>query len=194
VVKYATDITAQAIGRKKAENARGLIESVAAGSEEMSASIREISETMTKSKANAVNATARVEAADQQAVKLSAASQAMSGIVELIGNITGQINLLALNATIESARAGEAGRGFAVVASEVKNLANQAKHATDTISKEIEQLNGISSEVVGSLSAIKEAIASVNEFIASTAAAVEEQSAVTEDMSSNMQRASAELA
>jgi len=194
VVKYATDITAQAIGRKKAENARGLIESVAAGSEEMSASIREISETMTKSKANAVDATARVEAADQQAVKLSAASQAMSGIVELIGNITGQINLLALNATIESARAGEAGRGFAVVASEVKNLANQAKHATDTISKEIEQLNGISSEVVGSLSAIKEAIASVNEFIASTAAAVEEQSAVTEDMSSNMQRASAELA
>jgi methyl-accepting chemotaxis protein len=194
VVKYATDITAQAIARKKAENARGLIESVAAGSEEMSASIREISETMTKSKANAANATARVDAADQQAVKLSAASQAMSGIVELIGNITGQINLLALNATIESARAGEAGRGFAVVASEVKNLANQAKHATDTISKEIEQLNGVASEVVGSLTAIKEAIASVNEFIASTAAAVEEQSAVTADMSSNMQRASAELA
>ena len=194
VVKYASDITAQAVARKKAENARGLIESVAAGSEEMSASIREISETMSKSKANAVNATARVEAADAQAVKLSAASQAMSGIVELIGNITGQINLLALNATIESARAGEAGRGFAVVASEVKNLANQAKHATDTISKEIEQLNGVASEVVGSLSAIKEAIASVNEFIASTAAAVEEQSAVTEDMSSNMQRASAELA
>jgi methyl-accepting chemotaxis protein len=55
----------------------------------------------------------------------------MGGIVELIGNITGQTNLLALNATIESARAGEAGRGFAVVASEVKNLANQAKQATD---------------------------------------------------------------
>ncbi len=67
VVKYATDITAQAIARKKAENARGLIELVAAGSEEMSASIREISETMTKSKANAANATARVEAADAQA-------------------------------------------------------------------------------------------------------------------------------
>ena len=194
VVKYATDITAQAVARKKAENARGLIESVAAGSEEMTASIREISETMAKSKANAVNATARVEAADQQALKLSAASQAMSGIVELIGNITGQINLLALNATIESARAGEAGRGFAVVASEVKNLANQAKNATDTISKEIESLNGVSSEVVNSLTAIKDAIAEVNEFIASTAAAVEEQSAVTADMSANMQRASAELA
>ena len=150
MVKYATDITAQAIARKKAENARGLIESVAAGSEEMSASIREISETMTKSKANARRARPRrVEAADVQAQKLNAAAQAMSGIVELIGNITGQINLLALNATIESARAGEAGRGFAVVASEVKNLANQAKQATDTISKEIEQLNGIAGDVVG---------------------------------------------
>jgi methyl-accepting chemotaxis protein len=193
VVKYATDVTVQAVMRRKAENARDLIEQVAAGSEEMSASIREISETMSKSKVNAAEATGRIDAADQQSQKLNDAAQAMGGIVELIGNITGQINLLALNATIESARAGEAGRGFAVVASEVKNLANQAKHATDTISREIEQLNGVASDVAGSLTAIKAAIAGVNEFIASTAAAVEEQSIVTQDMSSNMQRASAEL-
>ncbi len=194
VVKYATDVTAQARLRTKAELARGLIESVAAGSEEMSASIREISDTMTKSKANAVSAVSQVESADGQAQKLNAAAQAMGGIVGLIGDITGQINLLALNATIESARAGEAGRGFAVVAGEVKNLANQAKQATDRISSEIESLNGISGEVVGSLVAIKAAIESVNEFVTSTAAAVEEQSAVTADMSSNMQRAVAELA
>ena len=194
VVKYATDITAQAVARQKAERARGLIESVAAGSEEMSASIREISQTMTKSKETAVMATGRVEAADQQAMKLNTAAQAMSGIVQLIGDITGQINLLALNATIESARAGEAGRGFAVVAAEVKNLANQAKQATDTISGEIAALNTVASDVVSSLMAIKTAIGSVNEFITSTAAAVEEQSIVTSDMSSNMQRASAELA
>ena len=194
VVKYATDITAQAIGRKKAESARGLIEAVAAGSEEMSASIREISETMTKSKQNAALATGRVEAADGQAQKLNQAAQAMSGIVEMISSITGQINLLALNATIESARAGEAGRGFAVVASEVKSLANQAKQATDTISSEIDALNSIAAEVVSSLTEIKAAIAGVNEYITSTAAAVEEQSIVTQDMSTNMQRASAELA
>ena len=193
VVKYATDVTIQAVLRKKAENAKALIEQVAAGSEEMTASIREISETMSKSKANAAEATGRIDAADQQSQRLNDAAKAMGGIVELIGNITGQINLLALNATIESARAGEAGRGFAVVASEVKNLANQAKHATDTISKEIESLNGVAGDVAGSLTAIKAAIAGVNEFIASTAAAVEEQSIVTQDMSSNMQRASAEL-
>jgi methyl-accepting chemotaxis protein len=194
VVKYATDITAQAVARQKAERARGLIESVAAGSEEMSASIREISETMGKSKANALSAVGQVESADAQAQKLNAAAQAMGGIVGLISDITGQINLLALNATIESARAGEAGRGFAVVAGEVKSLANQAKLATDRISSEIESLNGISDEVVGSLVGIKTAIESVNEFVTSTAAAVEEQSIVTADMSSNMQRAVAELA
>ena len=194
VVKYATDITAQAVGRKKAENARGLIELVAAGSEEMSASIREISETMSKSRETATMATDRVAAADEQAQKLNEAAEAMGGIVELIGNITGQINLLALNATIELARAGEAGRGFAVVASEVKNLANQAKGATDTISKEIEGLNSVAGGVGNALAAIKASIAAVNEFIASTAAAVEEQSIVTQDMSSNMQRAAAELA
>ncbi|WP_398470288.1 PAS domain-containing protein [Tardiphaga sp.] len=194
VVKYATDITAQAMARMKAERARSLIESVAAGSEEMNASIREISETMVKSRQTAEAAVNQVETADLQAQRLTSAAHAMGGIVGLIGDITGQINLLALNATIESARAGEAGRGFAVVASEVKNLANQAKQATDKISSEIESLNGISGDVVSALVTIKQAIEHVNEFVTSTAAAVEEQSTVTSDMSDNMQRAAAELA
>jgi methyl-accepting chemotaxis protein len=194
VVKYATDTTAQVIARKKSESVRGMMESVAAGAEELNASVREISETMTKSRQTASEAVVRVDAADQQAQRLSAASESMGGIVELIGNITGQINLLALNATIESARAGEAGRGFAVVASEVKNLANQAKQATDKIGQEIGNLNGISADVVSALTAIKQSIQEVSEYVTSTAAAVEEQSTVTSEMSSSMQRAAAEAA
>jgi methyl-accepting chemotaxis protein len=194
VVKYASDITAQALTRMRAERARSLIESVAAGSEEMNASIREISETMVNSRRRAAEAVQSVDSADIQAQRLAAAAQSMEGITELISNITGQINLLALNATIESARAGEAGRGFAVVASEVKGLANQAKGATDKISTEIASLGDISKDVVTSLGSIKNAIEHVNEFVTSTAAAVEEQSTVTSDMSSNMQKAAAELA
>jgi methyl-accepting chemotaxis protein len=194
VVKYATDTTAQVVGRMKAERARSLIESVAAGGEQMTASIREISETMVKSRETAESAVRQVESADMQAQRLSTAAHSMGGIVGLIGDITGQINLLALNATIESARAGEAGRGFAVVAAEVKNLANQAKQATDKITSEIETLNGISDDVVGALGAIRQAIEHVNEYVTSTAAAVEEQSTVTGDMATNMQRAAAELA
>jgi methyl-accepting chemotaxis protein len=194
VVKYASDVTAQVIARMKSDAVRGMMESVAAGAEQLNASVREISEAMTKSRDTASNAVDRVEAADQQAQRLSDAAVSMSSIVQLIGDITGQINLLALNATIESARAGEAGRGFAVVASEVKNLANQAKQATDKIEQEIGNLNGISSEVVDALNNIKNAIQTVNEYVSSTAAAVEEQSTVTHEMSASMRRAAEEAA
>jgi methyl-accepting chemotaxis protein len=194
VVKYASDTTAQVIARMKSERVRNMMESVAAGAEELNASVREISEAMVKSKDTAMAAVGKVEAADRQTERLSAAAQAMGGIIELIGHITGQINLLALNATIESARAGDAGRGFAVVASEVKNLANQAKQATDKISDEIEGLNAISQDVVAALNLIKSEIQTVSEYVTSTAAAVEEQSTVTGEMSSSMQRAAAEAA
>ena len=192
VVKYASDVTRQVLVRMGNERVRGMMETVAAGAEELNASVREISAAMVKSRETALGAVERVTSADSQAKRLSDAAQAMSGIAQMIGDITGQINLLALNATIESARAGEAGRGFAVVASEVKNLANQAKQATDKIGAEIGSLNGISGDVVGALNEIKKAIQDVSEYVTSTAAAVEEQSTVTGEMSSNMQRAAAE--
>lgn len=194
VVKYATDTTRQVLVRMGNERVRGMMESVAAGSEELNASVREISEAMTKSRETAMSAVDQVSSADAQAQRLTEAAQAMSGIVEMINNITGQINLLALNATIESARAGEAGRGFAVVASEVKSLANQAKQATDKIGEEIGSLNSISGDVVSALGSIKQAINNVSEYVTSTAAAIEEQSTVTNEMSTSMQRAAAEAA
>ncbi|WIW46290.1 PAS domain-containing methyl-accepting chemotaxis protein [Bradyrhizobium sp. 62B] len=194
VVKYATDVTKQVLVRMGNERVRGMMESVAAGSEELNASVREISEAMTKSRETAMSAVDQVASADAQAQRLTEAAQSMSGIVEMINSITGQINLLALNATIESARAGEAGRGFAVVASEVKSLANQAKQATDKIGQEIGSLNGISGDVVSALGSIKQAINNVSEYVTSTAAAVEEQSTVTNEMSTSMQRAAAEAA
>ena len=165
-----------------------MMELVAAGAEELNASVREISAAMSKSRDTALTAVEQVESADLQAQRLSEAAESMSSIVQLIGDITGQINLLALNATIESARAGEAGRGFAVVASEVKNLANQAKQATDKIEQEIGNLNGISGDVVGALDSIKKAIQEVSEYVTSTAAAVEEQSTVTSEMSTACSR------
>ena len=65
-------------------------------------------------------------------------------VVKLISGIAAQTNLLALNATIEAARAGEAGRGFAVVAAEVKALAAQTAGATEEISRQIIEIQGVS--------------------------------------------------
>src|SRR6202163_3037529 len=61
VVKYATDTTAQVVARMKSESVRGMMESVAAGAEQLNSSVREISEAMVKSKETASAAVDRVE-------------------------------------------------------------------------------------------------------------------------------------
>jgi methyl-accepting chemotaxis protein len=165
------------------------VHTMAAAAEELAASVAEISQSMTKSRAATDEANDQVTGAVEFTHKLSQAATAMSGIVGLIQNIAGQINLLALNATIESARAGEAGRGFAVVAQEVKNLANQAARATEQITGEINNVQAVSKQVVGSLEAIQGSVEKMRDYVVSTAAAVEEQSVVTRDMSGNMQEA-----
>ena len=192
VVKFASDVTRQVIARQKSERVRGMMESVAAGAEELNASVREISEAMLRSRDKANDAVSCVDDADQSIQRLSLVGESMGDIVQIISDITEQINLLALNATIESARAGEAGRGFAVVANEVKNLAGQAKSATERITDEINGMRGASDDVIDGLRTIKTAIDSVREYVASTATAVEEQSAVTSEMSHSMQLAANE--
>ncbi|MDF1790788.1 MAG: PAS domain-containing methyl-accepting chemotaxis protein [Thalassobaculaceae bacterium] len=192
VVKYASDVTAQVTARRRAEAVGSLMESVAAGAEELESSVREIADSMLRSKDTATRAFDLVIAADHSTEGLANSAKSMGDILEAIDNITSQINLLALNAAIESARAGEAGKGFAVVANEVKSLANQAKAATEQISGKIEEMQTVSGDTAGSLSQIRQSMEQVLEYVSSTASAVEEQSAVASEMSSSMQRAAEE--
>lgn len=223
VVKFATDITKQvklladlkqlidknfgeidsAIMRLNEQSSGAMaattqtstnVQTVASASEEMASSVREISESMTRSRAAVEAAFTSTGQADKATDKLNEATRAMSSIVEMIQGIASQINMLALNATIESARAGEAGKGFAVVANEVKNLAGQAASATKNISSEIGNVQSVAGEVVSALGEIKKSIDSVREYVTTTASAVEEQSAVTSEMASNMQSASQAVA
>jgi methyl-accepting chemotaxis protein len=218
VVKFATDITAQtnlltnlkamidrnfgeiddALGNSNnqtgvalgaGEQAAARVHSMAASTEELAASVKEIADTMSRSQSATDAVHDQANLANQATERLAVTSQSMGGVVQLIRNIAGQINLLALNATIESARAGDAGKGFAVVAGEVKSLARQASEATDRIATEIESLQSVSAEVVGALAQISASIEVVRTFVAGTASAVEEQSAVTQGMSSDMQEA-----
>jgi len=74
-----------------------------------------------------------VEGIAQSILDLSEKNIRIGEIVQSVNDIAEQSNLLAVNASIEAAKAQEQGRGFAVVATEVKELAQQAKEATDQI-------------------------------------------------------------
>lgn len=223
VVKYATDVTEQirlltnlkvlidqnfgeveqailrttnqaSVASDAAETTSTNVGTMASASEELAASIAEISRTMSQSRTAADSAVDKVHAADVAAKRLADAAGAMGSVVELIQSIAAQINMLALNATIESARAGAAGKGFAVVANEVKQLATQAARATDQISGEITHMQTATTDVTRALDAIREGIETMRDYVVSTSSAVEEQSAVTRDISSNMQTASSAVA
>ncbi|MCX7923791.1 MAG: methyl-accepting chemotaxis protein [Clostridia bacterium] len=71
---------------------------------------------------------------------LSAKSEEIGQIIEVIGGVSEQTNLLALNAAIEAARAGEQGKGFAVVADEIRKLAEQSKLSVVKIGKLIKEV------------------------------------------------------
>jgi CHASE3 domain sensor protein len=77
----------------------------------------------------------QVAAIGHSILELTQRAQSIGQIVGTVESIAAETHLLALNAAIEAARAGEHGRGFAVVAGEVKNLADQSKNATASVTQ-----------------------------------------------------------
>ncbi|MBT5894625.1 MAG: methyl-accepting chemotaxis protein, partial [Rhodospirillaceae bacterium] len=174
-----------------AEQAAVNVQTVASASEELTASINEISQQVSGASHMAMDASGIAEKVAEQVTELKVAGDQIENVVGLITDIASQTNLLALNATIEAARAGEAGKGFAVVANEVKNLASQTAKATDEIRGYVASIQTATENTVSGISEVATKVDEIEQANSAVSAAVEEQSAATGEIARNIEEASA---
>ena len=175
------------VAEKASGEASMSVESVASASEQLSASINDISQQAAHAAGIASRAVSQARDTDGTVQGLAKSAARIGEVVGLINTIAAQTNLLALNATIEAARAGEAGRGFAVVASEVKSLASQTAKATDEISEQIADIQRVAGDAIDAIKGIGSIIGEVNEVATAIAAAVQEQGAATQEITRSTQ-------
>ncbi|MEL7561169.1 methyl-accepting chemotaxis protein [Stutzerimonas chloritidismutans] len=133
---------------------------------------------------------AQTEASRELLDGLSARTEEIRQITEVIQSIASQTNLLALNAAIEAARAGEAGRGFAVVADEVRNLAGRTSSATEEVGRMVSDIREQSGAVV---SHIQKQASELDEAAAQIAGTGTQLSGIA-DLAGNVETQVAEIA
>ena len=162
--------------------ATGDVDRMMTSSRELLEAVRRVERQLQESRTIGTEAQTVASSAQTTMDGLVERADAISQVVVLINEIAEQTNLLALNATIEAARAGEAGKGFAVVATEVKNLAAQTARATTEIGEKIGEIQAVTGDASGNISAIVEVISRLGEIAETASSAMEEQSAMAAEI------------
>ena len=170
----ATEQTASATQQSKANltQLQSDISSITSATEEMSVSIKSVTENMLVASDGAERAAKQtingeeavkisMQGISQTAIEVAKVGETITelnsrvndilGMVDVIKSVADQTNLLALNAAIEAARAGEQGRGFAIVADEVRTLAKRTQQSTQEISDVVDVLKISSQKAFSSI-------------------------------------------
>jgi methyl-accepting chemotaxis protein len=156
---------------------------------QMQSSVQQVSKTLNEVSGSSKDAMQKAQMGMEavgkavEAIKsISASSEQIAGIINVISDIADQTNLLALNASIEAARAGEHGRGFAVVADEVSKLADRSSSSTKEIEGLIKQSSKnvnlgveIAQAALNAMEAIIGGAQKTNQMVAALTADIEQQ-------------------
>lgn len=177
-------------GKEKSEETSFRVQSVATATEELSASIAEISRQTEFASMKSKSSMEILTQTMNMVEGITVAAEDVSEIINIINDVARQTNLLALNAAIEAARAGEVGKGFGVVAGEVKELARQTRSATQNISQKINNMLSATDSGKTSIQEVSHSIKEMNEMVNVIATAIDEQSSVTRSIAKNAVEAS----
>ncbi len=123
----------------------GISEMLAAGTQEASASISTVSNTI-----NDINVGANqqnmlltdvLDRLEKHLNQVRNASVQIEETAQFVMSVSQKTNMLGLNASIEAAKAGTYGKGFNIVAKEVRTLAQDSKKSAKRIAELIETIN-----------------------------------------------------
>lgn len=126
--------------------------------------------------------TSVIKVASDSNLELQESSAKINEIVDYIRRISSQTNLLALNAAIEAARAGEAGKGFSVVAGEIRRLAVQTDDAISVIESVVENIVDKIQTSNTAMAEIGGKMKNVNGIVTESAQIIQEIGAILKDV------------
>ncbi len=174
-----------------------IAESMAASSQEASASINQVSDTISTI---ALGASHQTEAMNRIAESLNShleevqtLSDRIQETSEFVKKVAKRTNILGLNASIEAAKAGHFGGGFSVVAENVRELSEDTKGSANEISELIED---VSFKINRTIQAVMNEVTEMKEITENTAAGSEEANASSSEqvsMLSEISEQSAEI-
>lgn len=143
-----------------------MVQSVAAQSQELSATSQQILDNSRKAVAE---------------------SEEVNKVTGFIREISEQTNLLGLNAAIEAARVGEQGAGFGVVAKEVRKLSVNTKEATHHIEKSLNDVQRSIKQMEQEIESISASSHTQAELVTEFSGVIERLNKASNDMASFMQ-------